>query len=92
MLDYWLYTGVWDEGPMGMLDALACGVQCILPPHGYCLEAAPFAHFYSDLDELAAVFRAIRIERWRHRWPIKDWTWENYGLLHQVLYRKVAEA
>jgi hypothetical protein len=89
-LDYWLYTGQWDEGPMGMLDALRCGVQCILPPHGYCMEAAPDALFYRDRGNLLAIFSSIKAERWRRRWAIEDWTWENYGRLHQGLYRRIA--
>lgn len=89
-LDYWLYTGKWDEGPMGMLDALRCGVQCILPPHGYCLEAAPHSHFYRDIEELCYIFEAIKVAWWRHRWAIDDWTWEAYGALHQDLYRRIA--
>lgn len=88
--DYWLYTTAWDEGPMGMLDALACGIQCILPPVGYCLDAAPYAYWYDDLDQLAAIFAKIQHERWKHREAVKDWTWENYGWLHQELYRRIA--
>lgn len=90
-LDYWLYTGAWDEGPMGMLDALRCGVQCILPPHGYCLEAAPLAYFYNSFEELQEVFLAIKNLRWQHREAIEEWTWENYGQLHAELYRGVAD-
>lgn len=90
-LDYWLYTA-WDEGPLGMLDALRCGVTCILPPQGYCLDAAPYSYFYRDLGELLAIFRNIREERWRHRRTLDRWTWRNYGQLHQEIYRGVARS
>lgn len=89
--NYWLYTPAWDEGSMGMLDALACGVQCILPRTGYCLDAAPCAYWYDNLDQLAATFREIQYKRWKHREGIASWTWENYGRLHQEIYRRVAD-
>jgi glycosyltransferase involved in cell wall biosynthesis len=85
-LDYFLYLGS-DEGSMGFVDALAAGVQTIVTPQGFHLDAEEGITFaISDVNELAKVFSDIAQRRQRLIQSVSSWTWPEYARKHLQIW------
>jgi hypothetical protein len=86
-LDYYLYMGQ-DEGQMGFIDALAAGVETIVTPQGYHLDAkGGITHSFDTYSELLDIFRLLSERRVRLIKSVKDWTWENYTRKHVEIWQ-----
>ena len=85
--DYFLYTAH-DEGSMGFMDALSAGVQTIVSPQGYHLDApGGITHAVSDTAQLISVCREIAAKRRKLIASVADWTWPNYARKHIDLWQ-----
>jgi hypothetical protein len=86
-LDFYLYPG-WDEGSMGFLDAVAAGVQTIVTPQGFHLDAAAgITYAFNSIHELKEVFRVIADRRKSIVNPVVRWTWDEYARKHLMVWR-----
>lgn len=89
--DYYLYLG-WDEGSMGVLDALAAGVATIVTPQGFHLDLRDgISHAVSGADDLADTLRGVRVEIRKRVEGVRDLTWSAYAQKHSQLWRAVGE-
>lgn len=80
--DYYLYLG-WDEGSMGLLDALHAGVKTIATCQGFHLDIhGGLTHPIDDLDSVIAVFSSIAREKNERSHAVHEWTWPNYARKH----------
>lgn len=81
-LDYYLYFGM-DEGSMGYLDALAAGVETIVTPQGFHLDAKGCITYSCEvIDDYIKVFDEISQKRKKLVASVEDWTWENFAKKH----------
>ena len=81
-LDYYLYTGQ-DEGQMGFIDALAAGVETIVTPQGYHLDAKDgISYSFTTYDELLSIFNRITMQRMHLIDSVATWNWEDYTIKH----------
>jgi glycosyltransferase involved in cell wall biosynthesis len=87
--DYYLYMG-FDEGSLGLLDALAAGVPTIVTPQGFHLDIAHGITFpIRDAGELREVFRNIQAERQARVNSVARLTWDNYARGHALVWRAI---
>lgn len=87
MLDYYLYMGE-DEGSMGFVDAVFCGVKTIATTQGFHLDAkAGLTHGFTEFEELVAIFQQIQSDLQIRRKSVKDWTWESYAKKHLEIWQ-----
>lgn len=81
-LDYYLYMGQ-DEGQIGFIDALAAGVETIVTPQGYHLDAeSGITYSFNTYDELLRTFQELIRKREKLINSVANWTWENYTKKH----------
>lgn len=81
-LDYYLFFGM-DEGSMGYLDALAAGVETIVTPQGFHLDAKGGITYACEvIDDYIKVFDEISQKRKKLVKSVEDWTWENFAKKH----------
>ena len=81
-LDYYLFFGT-DEGSMGYLDALAAGVETIVTPQGFHLDAKGGITYSCEvIDDYINAFDEICQKRKKLTRLVEDWTWENYAKKH----------
>jgi hypothetical protein len=89
--DYYLYLGL-DEGSMGLLDALAAGVDTIVTRQGFHLDIENgITHGFVEGRELIAIFQQLRERRERLRRAVGHLTWEDYARQHALVWRCLAE-
>lgn len=89
--DYYLYLGM-DEGSLGTLDALAAGVQTIITPQGFHLDAAHgITHPVVTADDLERTFRAIDEPRRLRQAAVAQWTWRAYADHHREIWNAIIE-
>lgn len=80
--DYYLYFSD-DEGSMGFIDALAAGVQTIVTPQGYHLDAeGGISYPIKDYHDLIDTLEAIALPKRKLIDSVASWTWENYARKH----------
>jgi hypothetical protein len=90
-LDYYLYFGQ-DEGSMGFLDALAAGIQTIVTPQGFHLDAkGGIVHAFNELDELVAIFESILQKRKALTAAVESWTWSKYASDHLLIWQHLLQ-
>jgi len=88
--DYYLYLG-FDEGSMGILDALAAGVPTIVTPQGFHLDIRNgITHSFEDLEKLRSIFNKIEHERGNRIRSVANLTWSVYAQRHAVVWRAMA--
>lgn len=88
-LDYYLYMG-WDEGSMGFIDAVAAGVQTIVTPQGYHLDApGAITHAINDEKDIIKVLNTVAQSRNTYVNAVSNWTWEAYAKNHLDLWKKL---
>jgi len=86
-LDYYLYMGQ-DEGQMGFVDALAAGVETIVTPQGYHLDAKDgIAYSFNTYNELLNVFILLQKKRLKLIKSVEEWTWKNYTNKHLEIWK-----
>lgn len=86
-LDYYLYTGQ-DEGQMGFVDALAAGVETIVTPQGYHLDAdCGISYPFNTFNELVDIFKNLEAKRQAMLDSVSSWTWYYYTLKHVELWK-----
>lgn len=87
MLDYYLYMGE-DEGSMGFVDAVYCGIKTIATNQGFHLDAkGGLIHGFTEFEELLAIFNKLQETFLARRHSVKEWTWENYAKKHLELWQ-----
>lgn len=85
--DYYLYMG-WDEGSMGLLDALAAGIPTIVTPQGFHLDINDgITHAFTNSRDLCAIFEKIAHERQIRVDSVSHLTWNNYARQHALVWR-----
>lgn len=85
-LDYYLYMGQ-DEGQMGFVDALAAGVDTIVTPQGYHLDApGGITYPFNTYDELLSVFKQIESRSLKLANSVSTWNWYDYTKKHFELW------
>jgi hypothetical protein len=85
-LDYFFYFS-FDEGSMAFLDALTAGVQTIVTPQGYHLDAPDGVSYpINNFDDIVKTFGDISDKRRKLTNSVSDWTWENYTKEHVKLW------
>jgi hypothetical protein len=86
-LDYYLYMGQ-DEGQMGFIDALAAGVETIVTPQGYHLDAiGGICYAFNTFDELAAIFDQLAAKRQALIDSVATWNWLDYAKKHLEIWQ-----
>jgi len=89
-IDHYLYFGL-DEGSMGFIDALSCGISTIVTNQGFHLDATEGAEYtFSDISQLESIFEQIVSPKKRREKSVAHWTWENYANKHIEVWEKVA--
>jgi hypothetical protein len=85
--DYYLYLGL-DEGSMGLLDALAAGVNTIVTRQGFHLDIpGGITYGFLNATELIGIFKELRDQRQSLIDSVKDLTWEEYARQHAIVWR-----
>lgn len=86
-LDYWMYLG-WDEGSMGLLDALHAGVPTIATAQGFHLDVeGGVTHPVVDLASLVAVFTELAARKRARSATVQELTWARYARSHFEIWR-----
>jgi len=81
-LDFYLYMGL-DEGQMGFIDALAAGVETIVTPQGYHLDAeGGITYPFKTFEQLLSVFNYIAEHRKKLCNSVMYWNWQDYTKKH----------
>lgn len=87
--DYYLYMG-WDEGSMGLLDALAAGIPTIATPQGFHLDINDgITYPFADTPELCAIFQKLAKERQKRIDSVSGLTWNEYARQHALVWRAI---
>ena len=87
--DYYLYLG-FDEGSMGLLDALAAGIPTIVTPQGFHLDInGGMTYPFTNLEELCAIFTKLPQQRQRLADCVAGLTWEEYARQHALVWRSI---
>lgn len=80
--DFFLYFGN-DEGNMGYLDALAAGVETVVTPQGFHLDAkGGITYPCEDISDYVKAFEEIAERKRRLVNSVEEWTWENFAKKH----------
>ena len=79
--DYNLYFGE-DEGSMGLLDAKNASLKLIAPNVGFNKDIGVDYPFHTQ-KQLNDIFKKLSIN------PVADWTWQNYALAHEKIWKKL---
>lgn len=81
-LDYYLYWG-FDEGSMGVLDALAAGVKTIVTPQGFHLDIKNgITYPCRKICDFKNTLKQLENERKMLVNSVSDWTWDNFTQKH----------
>jgi len=92
-LDYLLCTSDIEGGPVPLLEALACGVQTIIPPIGYAVSYPAIHYNRGSLTSLVEVVQSLYLDRLRDSDEegrlVKHLTWERFAQEHWNLFRRV---
>jgi len=87
--DFFLYFGN-DEGNMGYLDALAAGVETIVTPQGYHLDAkGGLTYPCETLADYIETFNAIAEKKKKRVHSVEEWTWENFAKKHLEVWNYI---
>jgi glycosyltransferase involved in cell wall biosynthesis len=87
--DYFFYFS-FDEGSMGFIDALKCGVPTIVTPQGYHLDAKDGITFpIKDFDDIVRTFNFIAENKSKLIRSVETWTWKNYTLKHVEVWEYI---
>jgi len=87
--DFFLYFGN-DEGNMGYLDALAAGVETIVTPQGYHLDAKGGLTYPGEtLQDYIDIFSSIADKKKKRVQSVEDWTWENFAKKHLEVWNYI---
>ena len=87
--DYYLYLG-FDEGSMGLLDALAAGIPTIVTPQGFHLDiGGGITHAFSNPGQLSSILRKIPQERDQRVASVARLSWSEYARKHAVIWRTI---
>ncbi|MBA4383615.1 MAG: hypothetical protein C0410_02665 [Anaerolinea sp.] len=87
--DYYLYLG-FDEGSMGLLDALAAGVPTIVTPQGFHLDInGGIIYPFTNLEELRAIFSKLSLQRQSLVDCVAGLTWKEYARQHALVWRTI---
>lgn len=85
-LDYFFYFS-FDEGSMGYIDALAAGVQTIVTPQGFHLDAlGGITYPVRNLEEIVKAFEEIAGKKRALASAVSTWTWANYARKHLEIW------
>jgi hypothetical protein len=85
-LDYYLYMGH-DEGQMGFVDALAAGIETIVTPQGYHLDALEgITYPFDSYNELLSIFEQIMKKRMKLVNSVSTWNWYDYTKKHLEIW------
>ncbi len=85
--DYYLYMG-WDEGSMGLFDALAAGIPTIVTPQGFHLDINDgITYPFISAAELCSILQQLAAERNRRIDSVSGLTWNEYARQHAVTWR-----
>ena len=88
-IDYYLYLGL-DEGSMGFIDALACGVPTIVTNQGFHLDVPRGTNYlFSETKQLKRIFEQIAAPKKNRENSVKDWNWASYADKHIAMWEKV---
>ncbi len=80
--DFFLYFG-WDEGNMGYLDALAAGVETVVTPQGFHLDAkGGLTYPCETVEDYIRTFEKIADKKRGLVNSVESWTWENFAKKH----------
>jgi hypothetical protein len=89
--DYYLYMG-FDEGSMGLLDALAAGIPTIVTPQGFHLDIEHgITHAFSSAAELSAILVSLSQARQQRIDGVSHLTWKNYARQHVQVWRAILD-
>lgn len=89
--DFYLYLGM-DEGSMGLLDALALGIETIVTPQGFHLDIeGGITHGFTTGKELASIFSKLADRKQRLVDSVRPLTWSAYADQHALVWRALAE-
>lgn len=84
--DFYLYMG-WDEGSMGLLDALAAGIPTIVTPQGFHVDINDgITHPIYDSSDLCRVLEQISRERAQRINSVAKLTRREYARKHALLW------
>ena len=87
--DFFLYFGN-DEGNMGYLDALAAGVETIVTPQGYHLDAkGGLTYSCETLQDYIDTFKEIAERKKKRVQSVEEWTWENFAKKHVEVWNYI---
>ena len=76
-----------DEGQMGFIDALHAGVETIVTPQGYHLDACNgISYSFNTYDELLKVFNEIKQKREKLINAVSTWNWYDYARKHADIW------
>jgi hypothetical protein len=85
-LDYYLYMGH-DEGQMGFVDALAAGIETIVTPQGYHLDAENgITYPFNTYQELKNILIGIAQKRDSLVKSVATWNWYDYTKKHLEIW------
>jgi len=85
-LDYYLYMGQ-DEGQVGFIDALTAGVETIITPQGYHLDAAEgISYPFNTYCELLNTFKVLTDKRLKLINSVSTWNWKDYTIKHLEIW------
>jgi hypothetical protein len=85
-LDYYLYMGQ-DEGQMGFIDAVAAGVETIVTPQGYHLDAeGGISYPFETYEQLLRIFKSIETKRESFMNSVSTWNWVDYTKKHVEIW------
>ncbi len=81
-IDYYLYMG-FDEGSMGLLDALYSGAGAIVTPQGFHLDLKEgIDYMCNTAEDFRNVFLSLQKKRELRRSMVETLTWKNYAKKH----------
>jgi len=90
-LDYFFYLSH-DEGSMGFLDALACGVETIVTPQGYHLDATDgISYAVNDTSDVINTLQSIQNKRLKLMQAVQQWTWKDYAQKHIDIWMQLKQ-
>ena len=89
--DYYLYMG-WDEGSMGILDALTVGIPTIVTPQGFHLDIdGGITHAFTDAEELIEILKKLESGNRARVLAVSQLTWTEYARQHAILWRLIVQ-
>lgn len=87
--DFFLFFGT-DEGSMGFLDALAAGVETIVTPQGFHLDAqGGLSYPCNNIHDYVRTFEEIAERKRKLVRSVEDWTWENFAKKHLEVWNYI---